>query len=65
MNTLYCTYYQNGMLKRAVLNQAQYERYDKDPSVTGLQLYASQQFMEAAYNQEKGIAGSNKTMLLG
>lgn len=53
------------MLKRAVLNQAQYERYDKDPSVTGLQLYASQQFMEAAYNQEKGIAGSNKTMLLG
>ncbi len=65
MNTLYATYYQNGMLKRAVLSQSLYERYDRDPSISGLQLYASQQFMEAAYNQEKGITGPNKSMLLG
>jgi hypothetical protein len=65
MKTLYVTYYQNGSLRRGVLSQAQYERYDRDPSVSGLQIHASQQFMENFYNQQQGIQSTNKGMLFG
>ena len=65
MGTVYVTYSQNGSLKRGILNQNQYSKYANDPTVHNLQVYASQMMMEQAYNEEKGIMGNPKSMLLG
>jgi hypothetical protein len=63
--TLYCTYYQNGSLRRAVLSQRQYEMYSKDPAISQLVIHGSQQLMETAYNQAKGVSGVSRTLLHG
>ena len=64
MSALYCTYYQNGILKRAVLAQRQYESYSKDSSISGIQIHANQSLMEASYAQEKGLNIKPRSILL-
>jgi hypothetical protein len=62
---VYCTYIQFGILKRAVLSPAQYERYQKDPSIVNLQCFATQRSMEESYAREKGKPFDKKTILYG
>jgi hypothetical protein len=62
---LYVTYQQNGVLKRGVLSQSQYEKYCKDPSISNIQIHANQTFMENYFNQQKGISSNPKSFLLG
>lgn len=62
---LYVTYWQNGILKRAVLSQTQYEKYLKDPSISDIKIHANQTFMESYFNKQKGIDTKPKTFLLG
>lgn len=64
-SAVYTLYKQNGSLRRGVLSQIQYSKYSQDPSIQDLQVYASQQLMEQAFLNEKGISGKPKTMLLG
>ena len=63
--TLYVTYKQYGTLKRGILSQTQYEKYQKDPSITELQLHASQGFMENYYSEATGKPKSTKQLLYG
>lgn len=65
MAAIYCTYSQNGILKRGVLSPTQYEKYSKDPSISNLQVYASQAFMEESYNSIKGVKSNPKSILFG
>ena len=65
MSALYCTYFHNGILKRAVLSQRQYETYSKDTSISDLQIHASQQLMESSYAQSKGRDANSRSILLG
>ena len=61
--TIYCTYRQNGQLKRGILSQKQYEAYSKDVSITNLQVHATQHLMEQFYNQVQGINKPVKQLL--
>lgn len=63
MAALYATYKQNGILKRGVLSQQLYEKYSKDSSISELQLFPNQSFMENAFNEAKGIPSAFKQIL--
>ena len=60
---LYCTFSLNGQMRRGMLSQKQYDNYQKDMSVTNLQIHASQMMMETFFNQSNGINKPVKQML--
>jgi hypothetical protein len=63
--TYYTIYKQNGILKRGALNENAFKMLQKNPSVSDVSYYVSQQLMESAYAQEKGIDFNQKSLLLG
>lgn len=65
MAALYCTYTQNGMMRRAVLSQKQYETYRKDVSIKDLQIHGSQTLMEDYFNQSNSINKPVRQLLHG
>lgn len=65
MQTCYVTYSQFGSTKRAVISASQYEKLQKDSSVSSLRLYPSQSMMEQAYQEAKGESGAFRKTLLG
>jgi hypothetical protein len=64
MNSLYVTYKVNGQLRRGVISQQQYTRYQQDASITDLQIHASQVLMEEYYNNVTGNPNKPKKQLL-
>jgi hypothetical protein len=50
----YVTYQVNGLLKRGIVGQKQYEDFQKDSRISNLQAYPNQTFMEKAFNESTG-----------
>ncbi len=50
MKQVYVTYKQNGLQKKAVLNEAKYKELSKDPQVQELVVYPSKLLMEQNYS---------------
>lgn len=65
MKTLYVTYFQNGLMRRSVLSQRQYETYLRDKSISDLQIHGSQNLMETFYNSSNNINRPVRQILLG
>ena len=62
---LYCTFTQNGRMRRAVLSQKQYDAYRKDSTIQNLQIHGSQNLMETFFNESNGINKPVKQLLYG
>jgi hypothetical protein len=58
MKTVYVTYKQNGLLKKATINEDRYASLLKDPSVTNLTVYPSPLLMENNYAAQCAQDGS-------
>ena len=64
-NALYVTYKQFGVFKRGIISDIQYAKYEKDPSISELQIHASQKNMDNYYCEATGKPISNKHLLYG
>lgn len=62
---IYVTYYQNGVMRRAVLSERQYTAYQKDISIKGLQVHGNQRLMETYFNETNGITKNQRQLLHG
>lgn len=65
MTTFYVTYKQHGTLKRAVVNESRYKKLENDITIADLQFYPTQNLMEQAYAQERGLQSDTRKQLNG
>jgi len=65
MRTIYCTYFENGILKKGTLNEVSYTSLQKNPNVSSLVVYSSELLCEQNYNSLKTGNPNQKKMLHG
>lgn len=66
MKIVYVTYKQDGLLKKATINEDRYKALLEDPTVTGVIIYSSQLLMENNFNAQcsrDGSCGSRRIIL--
>jgi len=65
MKTIYVTYQQNGVLKKAVINESKYTELKSNIEVKDLIIYPNELIMEQNYNSITGKGDSGKQILHG